>query len=179
MKPKRFANLTSVCFRAAFFFLAYISSVIILYSSYKHNCRIRIYRHFFLFVSATFVLYTFVLFCVFVCSWCIGGFDFFPGGNFSDRAFYGDFIFSTTLQNFCCRITEINFFRSCVSFSRISLVCVQSHRLLACVHSLRQRPCVPLQATKKTKNTKRQNPQTKQTHHYSTAPSLETIQWTA
>ena len=90
--------------RAAFFFLAYISSIIISYSSYKRNCRIRIYRHFFLFVSATFVLifvlYTFVLFCVFVCSWCIGGFEIFPGGNFSDRAFYGAFVFSATLQNF-------------------------------------------------------------------------------
>jgi len=86
--------------------------------------------------------------------------------SFSNTHSQATLFISAALQTFCCRITEINFFRSCVSFSSISFVCVQYNRLLACVHSLRQRTCVPLQATKS-----RQNLQRKQTHHYSTAPS--------
>ena len=71
------------------------------------------------------MLVIFVQFCVFVRSCCIGGLRFFLTGIFFDRAFYSNFVFSATLQNFCCRITESNFFRRYVSFSSISFVCVQ------------------------------------------------------
>ena len=97
-------------------------------------------------------------FCVFVRSWCIGGIAIFPGGNFSDRAFYSDFAFSATLQDFCCRITETSNFFSAVCHIPvyISFVFVQYHRLNACVQSLRQRNYIQLQ-----KN---------DDHHSSTAP---------
>ena len=69
-------------------------------------------------------------FCVLVRSCCIGGFAvFFLAGIFFDRALSSDFVFSASLQNFCCRITETSFFRSFVSFSIISIVCVLSFRL--------------------------------------------------
>jgi len=88
-----------------------------------------------------------VQFCVFVRSWCIGGIAIFPGGNFSDREFYSDFVFSATLQDFCCRITETSNFFSAVCHIPvyISFVCVQYHRLNACVQSLRQRNYIQLQ----------------------------------
>jgi len=105
------------------------------------NCRIRIYHPYFLVVSATFLQ-----FCVFVRSTVI---LFFP-----------------TRCRLLLSLNRDQFCRSRVSFSSISFVCVQYHRLLACVHSLRQRTCVPLQATNQ-----RQNSRTKQTHHCSTAPS--------
>ena len=72
---------------------------------------------------------TFVQFCVLVRSCCIGGFAFFFAGIFFDRALSCDFVFSATLQNFCCRITETNCFRRYVSFSSKSVVCVLYHRL--------------------------------------------------
>jgi len=110
MKPKRFANLTSVCFPCCIFSLPV--TALSLYSSYKRNYRIRIYHHHFLVVSATFVQ-----FCVFVHSCCIGDLRFFRTGIFFDRAFYSVFVFSATLQNFSCRITKTKFFSQlCVIF---------------------------------------------------------------
>jgi len=67
---------------------------------------------------------TFVPFCIFLHSECIGGFAIFPCGNFSDRAFYSDFVFSGTLQDFCCRITDTIFLQLCVIFQYIFLLCV-------------------------------------------------------
>jgi len=89
---------------------------------------------------------TFVPFCIFLHSECIGGFAIFPCGNFSDRAFYSDFVFSGTLQDFCCRITDTIFFATVCYFPvYISFVCVQYHRLNACVQPLRQRNYIQLQ----------------------------------
>jgi len=80
-------------------------------------------------VSSFAVLVIFVQFCVFVHSCCIGGLRFFP---------YGNLFRPRILQRLCffCHVAEIllsrnrdQFFRSDVSFSCISFVCVPYPRL--------------------------------------------------
>jgi len=55
---------------------------------------------------------------------------FFLAGIFFHCAFYNAFVFSATLQTFCCHITEINFFTDVCPFPvYISFVCVHYPRL--------------------------------------------------
>jgi len=78
--------------------------------------------------------------------------------NFSWRQFFRPRVpqclcFSATLLCDSKNSAEINFFADVCYFSCISVsfVCVQYHRLLACVHSIRQHTCFNLQAKKQKK----------------------------
>ena len=67
-------------------------------------------------------------------SWCIPAVSavsrfFFLRESFLTAHYQATLFFSATLQNFCRRITENSFFRSYVSFSSISFVCVPYFRL--------------------------------------------------
>jgi len=67
-------------------------------------------------------------------SWCVRAVSavsrfFFLRESFSTAHYQATLFFSATVQKFCCRITETNFFRSYVSFSSISFACVPYSRL--------------------------------------------------
>ena len=126
MKPKRFANLTSVCFTCGIYSLPI--TALYLYSSYKRNHRIRMYLQLYCWLFS----WNFASLCV------LATLAFFPYGSlFRPRILQRLYFFLPRCSLFAVAFRRPIFFAALCHF-QVFLLCVQYPRPLERVQPLLQ-----------------------------------------